>query len=139
MDGWMDGWGGHLGHGDLHGLQHLLHRLHGALVLLGAVTSLLRVGQEGEKKRIGITESSTEELKDHHVSFKPGQPNCTYVKKKNILSKLEETEPEWLLGGVALIGRFFLDRCLCDILIVGARAPRRGSPHERATSSAWST
>lgn len=50
MDGWMDGWGGHLGHGDLHGLQHLLHRLHGALVLLGAVTGLLRVEQEGEKK-----------------------------------------------------------------------------------------
>lgn len=34
---------GHLGHGDLHGLQHLLHRLHGAFVLLGPTTGQLRV------------------------------------------------------------------------------------------------
>lgn len=34
---------GHLGHGDLHGLQHFLHRLHGAFVLLGSTAGQLHV------------------------------------------------------------------------------------------------
>lgn len=46
----MEGWkGGHLGHGNLHRLQHLLHRLHRALVLLGAAASQLHVSQGDEK------------------------------------------------------------------------------------------
>lgn len=48
---------GHLGHGDLHGLQHLLHRLHGAFVLLGPATSQLHV-REGRWKE--ETPSGTE-------------------------------------------------------------------------------
>lgn len=41
---------GRLGHGDLHGLQHLLHRLHGAFVLLGPTTSHLRVREKVKKR-----------------------------------------------------------------------------------------
>lgn len=37
---------GHLGHGDLHRLQHLLHCLHGAFVLLGPTTGQLRAREE---------------------------------------------------------------------------------------------
>lgn len=51
MDRWMDGRGGHLRHGDLHRLQHLLYCLHRALVLLGAATSQLHDGKEGAKTK----------------------------------------------------------------------------------------
>lgn len=89
MDRWTDEGGGHLRHGDLHRLQHLLHRLHGALVLLGAATSQLHVGRDEKNKRSGIKVAP----RDHHVSFKPGQPKALVCQKnKNILSRFKETE-----------------------------------------------
>lgn len=51
--------GGRLGHGDLHGLQHLLHRLHGAFVLLGPAAGQLHVREgkrEADRHRVGQAE-----------------------------------------------------------------------------------
>ncbi|CAM9184609.1 unnamed protein product [Lampetra planeri] len=39
------------GHGDLHGLQHLFHGLHGAFVLLGPTASQLHDRGGGTEKR----------------------------------------------------------------------------------------
>lgn len=87
------------------------------------------------KKSVGTMGSNSEEMEDL-VSFL--NLSSRRHLRKNTLSKSKETELEQSSVGVALIGQFFLDRCFGDILLLGARAPSQGCPHEWAPSSAWS-